>query len=134
MEDASINMWGEIKVFIDKHFNKIDIDALRQFICSGSAYIWGDSLHNSNIFDVFSPSSFKGIFDNDSSKWGKERDSLEIQGFSCQENLIIISAIEDIFSLIPKLQELDIKDYYFYRSKELHNRYEKTELLFHKKS
>ena len=121
-------------MFIDKHFNKIDIDALRQLIDSGSAYIWGDSLHNSNIFDVFLPSSFKGIFDNDQSKWGKERDSLEIQGFSCQENLIIISAIEDIFSLIPQLQKLDIKNYYFYRSEELHSRYEKPELSFYKKS
>ena len=134
MEGASINTWGKIKMFIDKNFNKIDIDAMRQLIDSGSAYIWGDSLHNSNIFDVFSPSSFKGIFDNDSSKWGKERNSLKIQGFSYQENLIIISAIEDIFSLIPQLQKLDIKDYYFYRSKELHNRYEKPELSFYKKS
>lgn len=121
-------------MFIDKHFNKIDIEDLKPLIGSGSAYIWGDSLHNNNIFDLFSPSSFKGIFDNAQSKWGEERNSLKIQGFSCQENLIIISAIEDIFSLIPQLQKLDIKNYYFYRSEELHSRYEKPELSFYKKS
>lgn len=134
MEGASINIWGKIKLFIDKHFNKIDIEDLKPLIGSGSSYIWGDSLHNSNIFEVFSPSFFKGIFDNAQSKWGKERNSLKIQGFSCQENLIIISAIEDIFSLIPQLQKLDIKNYYFYRSEELHSRYEKLELSFYKKS
>lgn len=121
-------------MFIDKLFNEVSASALKTVCLHKNVYIWGDSQFNKHIFEVIPPELFKGIFDNNDNKWGQYSSGLQIQKFVYEDDIVVVSAIVDIFSLIAQLKNLKIDNYFFYRTQTLYEQNEKIEAEFYAKS
>ncbi len=121
--------------FIDKYGNEISLQELKKIFEGRVCYLWGDTSNNSELFDVLPPSFYKGIFDNNNDKWGTtDRFGLKICKPQLSSNIVIVSAMGDPFSdLLPQLIELNVENFYFFRTTKLFQRYEMLEYAVQQK-
>lgn len=123
-------------LFIDKYGNETTFQELKKNIKGRDCFLWGNSSNNVDLFDVVSPSTFKGIFDNNKDNWGKEDGfGHKICKVKVSPDIVIVSAMGDPYSdLLPQLLELGVENFYFFRTTKLLERYERLEYSVQKKS
>lgn len=121
---------------INKNNIPISIIKLKEIMKSKSCFLWGNTSNNKCIFNHISPNYFNGIFDNNKSLWGSESEyGIKFLEPSNYPNSLIITAMGDPYSdLLSQFEEMGIRDFYFFRSDLLLERYENQEYPIYEKS